>query len=100
LELSGAILFAMSRSGIPDFDTPKKARIKGAADFNDAHYIPYSYNDLFKFYGALKQRGWEILKQDNELFDCRFNNNEGVTETRGAPRILSPKDIDRCDRFL
>jgi hypothetical protein len=47
----------MSKSGISNFDTPKKARIWGAADFNDAMGIPYFHTDLFNFYGVSKQQG-------------------------------------------
>ncbi|KAF1831442.1 hypothetical protein BDW02DRAFT_56214 [Decorospora gaudefroyi] len=51
----------MSKSGIPNFDTPKKARLKGAAEFMDAKGIAYSHNDLFRFYDVSKQQGWAIL---------------------------------------
>ncbi|KAF1947856.1 hypothetical protein EJ02DRAFT_7111 [Clathrospora elynae] len=54
----------MSKSGIANFDTPKKARILSVADFNDAHGVPYFHTNLFKFYGISKQQGWAILKED------------------------------------
>ncbi|KAF1936321.1 hypothetical protein EJ02DRAFT_359383 [Clathrospora elynae] len=56
----------MSKSGICNITTPKKARIRGAADFNDAYGIPYYHTNLFKFYGVFKQQGWAILKEGME----------------------------------
>ncbi|KAF1838592.1 hypothetical protein BDW02DRAFT_488834, partial [Decorospora gaudefroyi] len=53
----------MSKRGISNFDTPKKARIKGAAEFMDAMGIPYFHTDLFKFHHVSKQQGWAILKE-------------------------------------
>ncbi|KAF1942480.1 hypothetical protein EJ02DRAFT_443979 [Clathrospora elynae] len=73
----------MSQSGISYFDTPKKARMKGAANFNNAMGIPYFYNNLFQYYGVSKQRGYEV-----------------VPENRGAKPILSSKDLHCVDRFL
>ncbi|KAF1943307.1 hypothetical protein EJ02DRAFT_343427, partial [Clathrospora elynae] len=46
--------------------TPKKARIKGAADFMDAKGIPYFHTNLFEYYNVSKEAGWAIIKQDNE----------------------------------
>ncbi|KAF1939052.1 hypothetical protein EJ02DRAFT_382546 [Clathrospora elynae] len=82
------------------FDTPRKARIKGAADFMNHKGLPYFHTELFRFNGVSKTRGWAILSQDNELFDRQHHNNEGVSKQRGRPSVLSPKDLERCDRFL
>ena len=59
----------MSKSSILNFDTPKKAGVKGAADFMDAMGIPYYHTDLFKYHNVSKEAGWPIIKQDNEFFD-------------------------------
>ncbi|KAF1936037.1 hypothetical protein EJ02DRAFT_360094, partial [Clathrospora elynae] len=82
------------------FDTPKKARMKGAANFNDAMGIPYFYNNLFQYYGVSKQHSYEVLSQDNKLFDCCHHNNKVVPENRGAKPIHSSKDLHCVDRFL
>ena len=90
----------MSGNTIPQCDTPRKARIKGAADYMKYKGIPFHHTDLFKYYGVSKNRGWQILKHDNEQFDRRHHHNDVVNETRGRPALLSAKDLDRCDRFL
>lgn len=90
----------MSRNGIKKFDTPKKARLKGAADYLDYLGVPYLHSDLFKYHGVSKHQGWEILKTDNELFDRTHHNNPVVPEKRGRPPVLSAKDFERVDRFL
>ncbi|KNG52861.1 hypothetical protein TW65_09314 [Stemphylium lycopersici] len=61
----------MSKKGICNFDMPKKARIKGAAEFMDAKGIPYLHTELFNFYNR-----------------------------RGRKLKLSQKDLEKCDRFL
>jgi hypothetical protein len=75
------------------YDTPKKARIKGAADYMKYKKIPFSHIDLFRFYGVGKTQGWSILQQDSEQFDRRHHSNEVVQEKRGRPLALSPKDL-------
>ena len=57
------IFFAISRQGIVKIDTPKRSRIKGAAEYMDAKGIPYSHNDLFKFHDISKEQGWTYLNR-------------------------------------
>jgi hypothetical protein len=90
----------MSQGTIQHHDTPRKARVKGAADYMKYRNIPFMHIDLFRFNNVSKHRGWAMLKVDNELFDRRHHNNEVVPEKRGRPPILSAKDLERCDRFL
>ncbi|KAF2818032.1 hypothetical protein CC86DRAFT_337635, partial [Ophiobolus disseminans] len=100
----------MSRMSISDITTPKKARIRGAADFNNAMGIPYFHTDLFRFYGVSKHQGWAILKEgDKEIvpegeaemsFDRRHHNNPSIEEKRGRKPKLSPKQLEQADRFL
>jgi hypothetical protein len=59
----------MSKKGISNFDTPKKARMKGAADYFDHLGIKFHHNDLFRYHGISKEQGWAILKQDREQYD-------------------------------
>ncbi|KAF1942853.1 hypothetical protein EJ02DRAFT_308860, partial [Clathrospora elynae] len=54
----------MPRTGILDHDTPKKARVKGAAACMDYKRIPYLHTDLFTFNHISKTRGWAILKEE------------------------------------
>jgi hypothetical protein len=100
----------MSKSGISNFDTPKKARIWGAADFNDAMGIPYFHTNLFNFYGVSKQQRWAILKDGLQetvpkglpefSFDQSHHNNPAVPEKRGRKPILTPSQIRQADQFL
>jgi hypothetical protein len=43
-------------------DTPKKARIKGAADYMKFRGIPFHHTDLFRYNGVSKTRGWANLQ--------------------------------------
>jgi hypothetical protein len=90
----------MSKKGISNFDTPKKARMKGAADYLDHLGIKFNHNDLFRYHGVSKEQGWAILKQDREQYDRTFAHNPLVTETRGRPPAVSNEEIHRIDRFL
>ncbi|KAF1838328.1 hypothetical protein BDW02DRAFT_476047, partial [Decorospora gaudefroyi] len=56
----------MPKSIFHPYDTPKKSRIKGAADFMDYKGIPYFHTELFSYNRVSKTRGWAILQQDNE----------------------------------
>ena len=47
----------MSKKGISNFNTPKKARIKGAADYLDHLGILYNYNNLFRYHKVSKEQG-------------------------------------------
>jgi NH3-dependent NAD+ synthetase len=82
------------------FNTPKKARIKGAVDFYDYMGIPYYKIDVFRYNSISRQRGYEILAEDNWLADRTHHNLELNEEQRGRPSILSTKDLERYDRFL
>jgi hypothetical protein len=83
----------------PTLIYPKKARIWGAADFNDAMGIPYFHTDLFNFYGVSKQQEWAILKDGLQetvpegltefSFDRSHHNNPAVLEKRGRKPILT-----------
>ncbi|KAF2818315.1 hypothetical protein CC86DRAFT_472932 [Ophiobolus disseminans] len=102
----------MSKSGILNITTPKKARIRGAADFNDAMGIPFIHADLFRFYGVSKQQGWAILKEGMEgvveddmpsfAFDRTHHNNPAVKEQhfgvsgRTLQRALGSLDYHKC----
>ena len=79
--------------------TPSKTRIKGAAEFNNAHSKSYFKTDLFKYYGVGRSQGYEILKNDHSAAD-RTRNNYIWAETRGRPPKLSSKDLYRVETFL
>jgi len=110
LDSFARIFFCMSKNGISNISTPKKARIRGAADFNDAMGIPYYHTDLFKFYGVSKHQGWAILKEGIEeevsedlpgmSFDRTHHNNPAIEERRGRKPLLTPAQVYEADRFL
>ncbi|KAI1566413.1 hypothetical protein A1F97_08879 [Pyrenophora tritici-repentis] len=56
----------MPRSTNHRIETPKKAKIKGAAEFMDAKGITYFHSDLFSFYGVNKHQGWAILNDKDD----------------------------------
>jgi hypothetical protein len=90
----------MSRNGIFNIETPRKARIKGAADYMDHLGLKYNHMDLFRYHNVSKEAGWALLRTDQELFDRTHHNNEAVQEQRGRPPLLSHKDLERADKFL
>jgi hypothetical protein len=90
----------MSKRTLSQLDTPKKARIKGAAAFMDAKGIPYFHSELFNFFDVSKHQGWRILAEPNQADDWRLQHNPKKPETRGRPPLLSPKQLEQADRFL
>jgi hypothetical protein len=56
----------MSGSRIGDIYTPKKERIKGAAEFMDAMGIGYYKTDLFNFLNVSRQQGYAILAEHDQ----------------------------------
>ncbi|KAF2629618.1 hypothetical protein BU25DRAFT_316607, partial [Macroventuria anomochaeta] len=87
------------KKGTTNLDSPRKARICGAANFNDAPGIKYSKTDLFKFNGVCRSCGYEILGLDNLAAD-RTLNNSIYQETCGWPHVISQKKLHEIERFL
>ena len=81
-------------------DTPIKARLKGVAEFNDAHQIPYFRTQLFRYYGVKPRIGYRILAEDNQAFDRTRAHNTATIDRRGRPPQLSEAQIHEADRFL
>ncbi|KAH8706877.1 hypothetical protein GQ44DRAFT_716281 [Phaeosphaeriaceae sp. PMI808] len=72
----------MPRKGIPNYKTPTKAHIKGAAEFLDHKGILYNKQELFKFNGYLYQL---------ELVDNRrhYNNLDKDKARRRLPLLTA-----------
>jgi hypothetical protein len=70
------------KRGTQNLDSPTKARICGAAEFNEAHSIKFFKTDLFKFNGVCRSRGYEILGLEHKE-DDRTLNNSIYQEARG-----------------
>ena len=85
---------------IREIETPKKAKIKGAAEFMDAKGITYLHSDLFRFYGVNKQQGWAILSDKSDESSRRHYNRQTSPEKRGRKALLSPSQVRQADRFL
>ncbi|KAF2828250.1 hypothetical protein CC86DRAFT_445221 [Ophiobolus disseminans] len=100
----------MSKSGILNITTPKKARIRGAADFNNAMGIPFIHADLFRFYSVSKQQGWAILKEGMEgvveddmpsfAFDCTHYNNPADARVLTWAQLSRELDFGVSSRTL
>jgi hypothetical protein len=80
----------MPKSTDREIETPKKAKIKGAAEFMDAKGITYLHSDLFRFYGVNKQQGWGILSDKSDESSRRHHNRQTPPERRGRKALLSP----------
>ena len=78
-------------------ETPRKARVKGAIDYMEARGILHFKVDVFRFNGVSKTRGWEMLKNDNELDDRQHHNS--MQEHRGRKPILSAKDLLNVEKY-
>ena len=81
------------------YNTPRKARIKGAVNFLDYKGLPYFKSEVFAYNSVSKERGWAILRADNELNDRIYYNIEG-SKRRGRPYILSAKDLLNIEKYL
>jgi hypothetical protein len=90
----------MSKRGISHVDTPRKARIKGAAEFMDAMGIQYFKTDLFNFHNVSRQQGYAILAESEQADDRRLEHHLYKPETRGRKLLLSQDQIREADRFL
>ncbi|KAH8710232.1 hypothetical protein GQ44DRAFT_714342 [Phaeosphaeriaceae sp. PMI808] len=81
----------MPRKGIPNYKTPTKARIKGAAEFLDHKGILYNKQELFEFNGVSKSQGYEYLRQPELADDRRHYNNLDKDKARRRPPLLTAK---------
>jgi hypothetical protein len=88
----------MSENSFCQYDTPTKARVRGAVEFLEAKGIPHFKQEVFDFFGVSKARGWAIL--DNTSDRRHHNDPEVKRDHRGRPKALSAKEIHQVDRFL
>lgn len=81
------------------FDTPKKARVKGAVAYarmqKERYGHDFCYNDIFRICGVSRTRGYEIIKSPE---DRTFHNT--CEETRGRKTALSADDLDKIESTL
>ncbi|KAK4063007.1 hypothetical protein Trihar35433_8802 [Trichoderma harzianum] len=81
------------------FDTPRKARVKGAlayAQYRKQRYgIDFSYHDIFEACQVSRSRGYEIIKSSS---DRTFHNE--FEETRGRKKLLTDEDIDKLKKLI
>ncbi|EFQ26094.1 HMG box protein, partial [Colletotrichum graminicola M1.001] len=75
------------------FDTPKKARLRGAHEFLEAKGIDYKKKDLFAFFEVSERRGRAILA-DREGSDRTHHNNQ---EKRGRKRLIQDANLDTVE---
>ncbi|CAG9950916.1 unnamed protein product [Clonostachys rosea f. rosea IK726] len=75
-------------------DTPKKARLKGAAEFLEAKKIPYFKTDLFNYFEVPARTGYRILSEDSSRMRNHDNNKP---ETRQQKRKITELDLDKLE---
>lgn len=76
------------------YQTPKKARLRGAHDFLVAKGIEFRKTDLFEFFEVPARSGYRILKGASDRtrhYDPDLSNN------RGKQRKITEKDLDKLE---
>ncbi|KAH8733975.1 hypothetical protein BGZ61DRAFT_445631 [Ilyonectria robusta] len=83
-------------TGSKHYDTPKKARLRGAHAFLKANGIPFQKSDLFEFFQFSRRSGNRIL---NAASDRMRHNQPDQPETRGRPKKRSDDDLDQLEQM-
>lgn len=83
--------------GHPQHDTPKKAKLQGAAEFLEYSGLPYKKRDLFEFFEVSRSAGQRILQSSTSR---TLHNNPECSEPRGRKRALSEADLQSIEDFL
>ncbi|KAF3769371.1 hypothetical protein M406DRAFT_65645 [Cryphonectria parasitica EP155] len=78
--------------------TPKKNKLQGACEFNDAHGIPYFKSDAFRHFGFSKSSGWAALREPEQRNGRTFHST--YSETRGRRRLIDNQRLAQLERFL
>ena len=81
----------------PQYNTPKRCRIKGTIEYLNAHHIPYNTIDVIKFHGDSKTQGYETLKGADRT---RHNDSNRPIETRGRKNKLTSAQIAHDDQII
>ncbi|KAK7423451.1 hypothetical protein QQZ08_009020 [Neonectria magnoliae] len=80
--------------GAEHLDTPRKARIKGAIEFMEAHDIPFAKKDVYKFNGVSERTGRRVQKSKT---DRTRHNDPMKPEIRGRKRKATDEAMDKIE---
>ena len=80
----------------PDWETPIKAKVQGAVEYNRAKGITGENEAIFRYFGVSHARGWAMLNNN----PWRHHNNPEKEENRGPKRLITPKEIRELERIV
>ena len=80
----------------PDWETPIKAKVQGAVEYNRAKGITGENEAIFRHFGVSHARGWAMLNNNPR----RHYNNLEKEENRGPKRLITPKEIRELKRII
>lgn len=79
--------------------TPKKAKVRGVAEYLEAKGIAHSKEDIFRHFGVSHRQGWAMLLEGS--VDRRHHNREDVEKDhRGRKPLLGQKEIRELERLI
>jgi hypothetical protein len=79
------------------YETPTKAKIRGAVEFLEAKGIPHYKSDVFRHFNVTHRRGWAMLSKDATN---RRRTNTELQETRGRPPKITNQQLKEMDRII
>ena len=79
------------------YDTPTKAKVKGAIEFLEAKGIEHKKQEVFDFFGVKSTQGYELLRASTTR---KRHHNPELLETRGRHSKLSGSQIREADSIL
>jgi hypothetical protein len=92
------LLLAMDNSDRRDhYDTPTKAKVRGAVEFLEAKGIPHFKSEMFDHFNVKHRQGWAMISEASE--DRRHHNTDGE-EHRGGPRKITNQQLKEMDRII
>ncbi|KAF2033422.1 hypothetical protein EK21DRAFT_86230 [Setomelanomma holmii] len=79
------------------YETPIRAKVRGAIEFLEVKKIPYFKQDVFDHFAVSYRQGWAMISKASE--DRRHHRAEGE-EHRGRPRLISNWHLKEMDRII
>jgi hypothetical protein len=96
--ISSLLLLAMDSSDqCNHYDTPNKAKVRGAVEFLEAKGIPHFKSEVFDHFIVKHRQGWAMISEASE--DRRHRNTNGE-EHRGRPRKITNQQLKEMDRII
>ncbi|KAL0933239.1 HMG box protein [Colletotrichum truncatum] len=84
------------------YDTPRKARLRGAYEFLEAKGLKYKKKELFSHFGVSERIGRRLLAEDisDATADRRRHNNPTFPETRGRKKLSSNEALSSSEELV